>query len=179
MKSSMKFIQSNGSTEIDLKLKQIWRRFIWRQVSFNFIWWTSNKLLLSNFHLWKTYNLIEMHGTVVVIRNIIVVVFRLWPFLEVVPKVRLNVCADDTNEAVTVRPGQLVPKPKACPISCSTMSCCVNKMSCETLMLQETEKFALVISRIKVTVKVARSIDPGNICKGWIKSLSIIVRVIA
>ena len=28
------FIQSNGSTEIDLILKQIWRRFIWRQVSF-------------------------------------------------------------------------------------------------------------------------------------------------
>ena len=35
MKSSMTFIQSNGCTEIDLILKQIWRRFIWRQVSFN------------------------------------------------------------------------------------------------------------------------------------------------
>ena len=34
MKSSMTFIQSNGWTEIDLILKQIWRRFIWRQVSF-------------------------------------------------------------------------------------------------------------------------------------------------
>ena len=34
MKSSMTFIQSNGSTEIDLILKQKWRRFIWRQVSF-------------------------------------------------------------------------------------------------------------------------------------------------
>ena len=28
MKSSMTFIQSNGWTEIDLILKQIWRRFI-------------------------------------------------------------------------------------------------------------------------------------------------------
>ena len=35
MKSSMTFIQSNGWTEIDLILKQIWRRFIWWQVSFN------------------------------------------------------------------------------------------------------------------------------------------------
>ena len=35
MKSSMTFFQSNGWTEIDLILKQIWRRFIWRQVSFN------------------------------------------------------------------------------------------------------------------------------------------------
>ena len=34
MKSSITFIQSNGWTEIDLILKQIWRRFIWRQVSF-------------------------------------------------------------------------------------------------------------------------------------------------
>ena len=35
IKSSMTFIQSNGWTEIDLILKQIWRRFIWWQVSFN------------------------------------------------------------------------------------------------------------------------------------------------
>ena len=34
MKASMTFIQSNGWTEIDLILKQKWRRFIWRQVSF-------------------------------------------------------------------------------------------------------------------------------------------------
>ena len=34
MKSSMVFIQSNGWTEIDLILKQIWWRFIRRQVSF-------------------------------------------------------------------------------------------------------------------------------------------------
>ena len=34
LKSSMTFIQTNGCTEIDLILKQIWRRFIWRQVSF-------------------------------------------------------------------------------------------------------------------------------------------------
>ena len=34
MKSSMTFIQTNGCTEIDLILKQTWRRFIWRQVSF-------------------------------------------------------------------------------------------------------------------------------------------------
>ena len=38
MKSSMTFIQSNGWTEIDLILKQIWRRFIWRQVSFKVHW---------------------------------------------------------------------------------------------------------------------------------------------
>ena len=37
MKSSMTFIQSNGWTEIDLILKQKWRRFIWRQVSFKLI----------------------------------------------------------------------------------------------------------------------------------------------
>ena len=37
MKSSMTCIQSNGCTEIDLILKQIWRRFIWRQVSFKHI----------------------------------------------------------------------------------------------------------------------------------------------
>ena len=35
MKSSMTFIQSNGWPEIDLILKQKWRRFIWWQVSFN------------------------------------------------------------------------------------------------------------------------------------------------
>ena len=35
--SSMTFIQSNGWTEIDLILKQKWRRFIWWQVSFNVI----------------------------------------------------------------------------------------------------------------------------------------------
>ena len=35
MKSSMTLIQSNGWTEIDLLLKQIWRRLIWWQVSFN------------------------------------------------------------------------------------------------------------------------------------------------
>ena len=35
MKSSMTFIERNGCTEIDLILKQIWRRFIWWQVSFN------------------------------------------------------------------------------------------------------------------------------------------------
>ena len=34
MKSSMTFIHSNGCTGIDLILKQIWRRFIWRQVNF-------------------------------------------------------------------------------------------------------------------------------------------------
>ena len=34
MKSSMKFIQSNWLTEIDLILKQIWRWFIWLQVSY-------------------------------------------------------------------------------------------------------------------------------------------------
>ena len=34
MKSSMTVIQSNGWTEIDLILKQKWRRFIWWQVSF-------------------------------------------------------------------------------------------------------------------------------------------------
>ena len=38
MKSSMTFFQSNGWTEIDLILKQKWRRFIWWQVSFNFPW---------------------------------------------------------------------------------------------------------------------------------------------
>ena len=38
MKSSMTFIQSNGCTEIDLILKQIWWRFIWRQVSFYEYW---------------------------------------------------------------------------------------------------------------------------------------------
>ena len=37
MKSSMTFIQSNGWTEIDLILKQIWRRFILWQVSFYYI----------------------------------------------------------------------------------------------------------------------------------------------
>ena len=31
----MAFIQSKGCTERDLILKQIWRRFIWRRVSFN------------------------------------------------------------------------------------------------------------------------------------------------
>ena len=36
MKSSMTFIQSNGWTEIDLILKQKWRRFIWWQVSFKY-----------------------------------------------------------------------------------------------------------------------------------------------
>ena len=35
MKSSMAFIQSNGRTGIDLILKEMWRRFIWWQVSFN------------------------------------------------------------------------------------------------------------------------------------------------
>ena len=34
MNSSMTFIQSNRCTQIDLILKQIWRRFIWWQVSF-------------------------------------------------------------------------------------------------------------------------------------------------
>ena len=38
MKSSMTFIQSNGWTEIDLILKQKWRRFIWWQVSFKGHW---------------------------------------------------------------------------------------------------------------------------------------------
>ena len=36
MKSSMTFIQSNGWTEVDLILKEIWRRYIWWQVSFKF-----------------------------------------------------------------------------------------------------------------------------------------------
>ena len=36
MKSSMTFIQSNWWTEIDLILKQIWRRFIWWQVRFKY-----------------------------------------------------------------------------------------------------------------------------------------------
>ena len=35
MKSSMTFIQSNECTGIDWILKEIWRRFIWWQVSFN------------------------------------------------------------------------------------------------------------------------------------------------
>ena len=52
MKSSMTVIQSNGWTEIDLILKQKWRRFIWRQVSFKdrSALWLS--LFLCNTVLW-------------------------------------------------------------------------------------------------------------------------------
>ena len=51
MKSSMTFIQSNGWTEIDLILKQKWRRFIWWQVSFNIYHGKALSYLLTNFTL--------------------------------------------------------------------------------------------------------------------------------
>ena len=52
MKSSMTFIQSNGWTEIDLILKQKWRRFIWWQVSFKSLVYIDMK------HDWKKATLI-------------------------------------------------------------------------------------------------------------------------